>query len=151
MGFSYNYGANPDIDIPRLLIADTVEFGPDGTTPVYIFDDREITAMATYVSPAIAIMPSGAGQLTTVGTPTYRYTAAALLDSLAANKARLANALKVLDITVNTADAARELRDTAQSLRDTEDSQGNFGVAEWTVDQFASRERLWKQMVRLQT
>jgi hypothetical protein len=144
MSFSYNLGAVPNIDVPRLLIADTVDQG-------HIFEDQEILMMANLVCPAAAIVPSGAGQASINGTPSYRYIAAALLESLAANKARLANALSVLDVKVNTQAAAQELRETAKSLRQAEQENGSFAIVEQCVDQFASRERLWKTMLRLQT
>jgi hypothetical protein len=148
MGFSYNYGSNPTIDYPRLLIADTVEFAPNGTTPVYIFDDREILAM--YNIGAVSVIgPSGGGQVNVVSNPSPRYVAANLLLSLAGNKARLANALKVLDIQVNTQGAAQELRAIAETWLEMEWNSGDVAIVEQVVDQFSARERLWKQMVRL--
>lgn len=149
--FSYNYGANPSIDVVRLLIADTVQYGADGVTPVWIFADQEIQMAATYVCPAFAIVPSGGGQATTFGQSSYRFTAAALLESLAANKARLANALKVLDIQMNVQAASKELKDLANQLREAEQNDGSFAIVEQCVDAFSQRERLWKQMLRLQS
>jgi hypothetical protein len=143
MSFSYQFGANPQIDYPRLLVADTVDTG-------HIWEDSEILAAANICS-ALYITATGAGQTLVTGQASYRYTAATLLDSLAANKARLANALKVLDIQVDTRGAAQELRAQAQALRDQEMNDGSFAIIEQTFDQFAARERLWKQMVRLQT
>ena len=62
---------NPPIDYIRGLVSDTVEFAPDGVTPVYIFSDQEIqmfTAMQSqalgwqstqyYSPPAGAFLPS---------------------------------------------------------------------------------------------
>lgn len=143
MSFSYQYGANPPIDYPRLIIADTVDEG-------HVFEDSEI--MAAYNIDAVAfIAPSGGGQYLQLGTPSYRRAAAMLLDSLAANKARLANALKVLDIQVNTQSAAQELRAQAQALRDVEDNSGGFAIVEQADNNFSQRERTWKQFIRLQT
>lgn len=144
MSFSYQLGANPTIDVPRLLVADTVSDG-------HIFEDEEILMMTNFVCPAASIVPAGGGQATINGTPSYRYIAAALLEALAANKAKLANALKVLDIQVNTQSASQELKDLADRYRQAEQENGGFAIVEQTVDQFAARERLWKQMLRLQT
>jgi hypothetical protein len=142
--FTYGYGSNPAIDAPRFLVADTVEEG-------HIFADEEIMMTANLISPMLAIVPTGGGQTSFSGVPaSYRFTAALMLEALAGNKARLASALKILDITVDTTKAAAALRDTAKTLRDSEINDGSFAIAEQCTDQFSARERLWKQLVRLQ-
>lgn len=142
MSFSYQLGANPTIDAPRMLIADT-----DATHA--IFQDEEIL-MASNVDQIQAYIPNGQGALAVVSSqPSARRVAAVLLDALAANKARLSAALKVLDINVDSTKAAVELRATAQQLRDTEMNSGNFAITEMVQDQWGARERVWKQLLRI--
>jgi hypothetical protein len=138
MASTYSYGDNPSVDYVRLLVADTVA--------PFIFDDREI--MAGYQIDTFAFWPPVGFQVTS-GTPSYRRCAATLLDSLASNAARLASALKVLDIAVDTKTAATDLRAAAQSLRDTEANSGAFAMSEMVNDQFSARERTFKQLLRL--
>lgn len=142
MSFSYNMGANPQIDGPRLLIADT-----DSTHA--IFQDEEI--IFAYQVDSVAFFPavqSGVAGLT-VGTPSFRRAAATLLDALAANKARLAGTLKVLDIQIGLDTAAKALQAQAQILRDIEMNSGAFAIAELYLDQFTGRQRIWKQLLRI--
>jgi hypothetical protein len=142
VSFSYNFGANPPIDYPRLLIADT-----DSTHA--IFQDEEITA-ANNIDFMVMYIPNAQGANTQpMVQPSARRTAAVLLDALAANKARLSAALKVLDINVDSTKAAVELRATAKQLRDTEAMSGNFAITEMVQDQWAARERVWKQLLRI--
>lgn len=142
MGATYNFGNNPQIDYPRLMVGDT-----DTTKP--IFDDLEVLAAyqidLAICFPAVATLVSQS-----YGTPSYRRAAAVLLDALAANKARLSSALEVLDIKLDASKAAQELRKQAQALRDTEANSGIFAIAEQYLDQFSGRERIWRQLLRLQ-
>ncbi len=142
MSFSYNFGANPQIDAPRLLIADT-----DSTHA--IFQDQEI--ILAYQIDNVTFFPAVfQGQAgSTVGTPSYRRCAATLLDALAANKARLAGTLKVLDIQIGLDKAAAALQDQAKFLRETEMNSGAFAIAELYLDQFTGRQRIWKQLLRI--
>jgi hypothetical protein len=142
MSFSYNMGANPVIDYPRLIIADT-----DSTHA--IFQDEEI--MSAYnIDSMVMFIPVGQGSPVQVNTaPSARRAAATLLDSLASNKARLASALMVLDIKIDSTKAAKELRDSAKALRDTEADSGNFAITEMVQTQWAARERVWKQLLRI--
>ena len=143
MSFSYQLGANPVIDYPRLLIADT-----DSTHP--IFQDEEV--MSAYnIDSVVMFIPIGSGSASQINiTPSARRAAAVLLDALASNKARLAAALKVLDISVDGTKAAIELRNSAKALRDTEANSGNFAITEMVQTQWAARERVWKQLLRIQ-
>lgn len=141
MSFTYDIANAPQISIPRLLVADT-----DATHP--IFQDDEI--LAAYTVDSIAVFPPiGQGIAITYGSPSYRRAAAVLLDVLAANKARLAAALEVLDIKLDPSKAAKELRATAQQLRDTEADSGAFAIAEMVNTSFTARERTWKQLLRI--
>lgn len=131
---SYTYSLTPtNLNKVRILVADT-----DPATPV--FQDEEInTALAQTSSAALL---TGAS---TPGTPVYSvYRAAALLlDALAANKARLAAVVKLLDVDLDAARAARELRATAKQLRDTEDAAGNFAIADMQLIAGATRTSLF--------
>jgi hypothetical protein len=142
MSFSYNLGANPAIDYPRLLIADT-----DSTHP--IFQDEEINSASAI--DAVVFFPAVQSGIAgpTTGTASPRRTAATLLDALAANKARLSAALEVLDIKLDASKAAKALQDQAKALRDTEMNSGAFGIAELYLDQFTGRQRIWKQLLRI--
>jgi hypothetical protein len=141
MAFTYQGGNNPSIDYPRLLIADT-----DSSNP--IFQDSEILAASQICSFVISV--PGNGNYASSYTPDPRYVAATLLESLASNAARLGNALTVLDIKIDTKQAAADLRATARVMRDAVDNAPGFMVAEWVNDQFGARERWWKVMLRQQ-
>lgn len=145
MSWSYQYGANPQIDYIRLLIADT---DPNNQ----VFQDQEIL-MGYNIIPIFAIVPGGGGQATinSAYTPSYYRVAAILLDALASDKARLAAQLKVLDIEMNLQVAAQELRATAKEFRDVEDNSGAFAIVEMVPNNFAAYERVWKQLLRLGT
>ncbi len=156
MSFSYGLGLspavpNPPIDYPRLLISDTQQFGPDGTTPIYVFEDAEILAAALVNSSVFqsAQFYSGPGGRNIPTSPVnYLRTAALLLDSLAANRSRLASIKQVLDIKLDPAVAAKNLKDQAQAYRDADDNSGAFFIAEQVNDSFSFRDRWWKEMQR---
>ena len=143
--------ANPPIDYPRLLVSDTTEFAADGTTPIYIFEDAEILA-AALINNAVwtsAQFYSGPGGTYFPTSPVnYLRTAALLLDSLAANRARLSSIKQVLDIKLDPALAAKNLKDQAQAYRDADDNSGAFIIAEQVNTQAAFQDRWWKQIQR---
>lgn len=144
MSFSYSLGSNPTIDYVRLLVGDTVSLN-------HIWEDEEIQS-AYVIDTAWAIAPAGGGFPTqSTGTPSARRAAAVLLDGLASNKARISAQLKVLDIEINPESAAKQIREQASYFRTVESEMGFFAIAEMVPDQFAARERVWKQMLRLQT
>lgn len=143
MAFTYQFGANPTIDFPRLIVGDTVDAG-------HIWEDSEI--MAGYqIDVAYAIVPMN-GQVATNygGSPaTWRRVAATLLDGLASSRGRLAGALQVLDIKCDLGKASSELREQAKYLREVEDNAGHFASAEMVNDPQQARERVYKQWLRL--
>ena len=144
---------NPPIDYIRGLVSDTVEFAPDGVTPVYIFSDQEIQMFTQmqysalgwqstqfYSPPAGAFLPSA---------PTgYLRIAATMLNALASNKSRLASIKKLLDVQLDSSDAAIQLRDTAQMYLDMDDNSGAVAIIEMVNDYFSFRDRFWKQVQR---
>lgn len=154
--FTYGMGSNPPIDYPRLLISDTQEFLPDGTTPGYVFSDQEITSMTNIV--AGACWQSGMFFSGTLGSQTlpslpvpYYRIAAMLLMAVASNKARLASIKQMLDVKLDSSDAAIQLRATAQGYLDQEDNCGSFAIIEQVNDVFSFRDRFWKTVQREQT
>lgn len=141
--YTYKFGANPFIDYPRFLVADT-----DMTAP--IFADEEI-AIAYQVDQIAMIIPIGQGVPTQVqAQPSARRAAANLLDSLAGDKSRLASIKQLLDVKLDTSDAAIQLRATAKEWRDIEANSGNFAITEMVNTQWSARERVWKQLLRIQ-
>jgi len=159
MSFSYHNcdGSQDQIDFPRLLVSDTTQFGPDGTTPIYIFRDSEITGVIrlqglNFQSGMFYSATSPAGAVMGTNLPTspvsYLRVAATLLDSLAANMARLANALKVLDVQVNTQFASQELRALAEHYRSVDDDAGAFMIIEQVNNSFSLKDRFWASVQR---
>lgn len=142
---AFTYDVTTQIGQVRLLVADT-----DSTHA--IFQDEEVQA-ALNLETLIVFIPITANVATplTYNTPSIRRSAATLLDVLAANKARLASAMKVLDIDIDSTKAAKELRETATQLREVEANMGHFGIVEMVPNIFAARERWYKQILRLQS
>lgn len=143
-GFSYNYGSNPLIDYPRLLCSDT--------QPVnFIFDDNEILAMYQIVNANFqsAQFYSGAGGTIPPSTPvSYLRVAAYLLMAVAANKSRLASIKQLLDIKLDSSDAAIQMRDTAEKYLEMDDNAGAFMIIEQCNDNFSFRDRFWATVQR---
>lgn len=154
-----NYTPNPPVDYPRLLTSDTVEFGADGTTPVYVFSDQEILAMEQLVAVQFQSAqffstsggPPGGGVLgsyfPSIPIPYYR-VAGMLLNSLASNRARLAGVLKLLDVQLDLAKAATSLLAQANAYFEQDDNSGAFMIIEQVNNQFSFRDRYWKQWQR---
>lgn len=141
--YTYQYGANPTIDYPRLIIADTdVVNNP-------VFADEEILMAGQIDTIAVFPMVGPAGFSRTFGTPSPRRVAATLLDSLASNTSRLAAVLKVLDVQMDSSKAADQLRAQAKALRDIELNSGAFAIVEMSYNDFTDRERVEKQFLRL--
>ena len=144
MSWHYDFALYPTISRIRLMVADT-------DSSAQIFQDEEITAAidiegSTFQS---AQFYSGPGGRTVPNPPVpYRRAAALLLDALAANRARLASIKQLLDVKLDSSDAAIQLRAGAQALRDADDNSGAFFIAEQVNDSFSFRDRWWKQMQR---
>jgi hypothetical protein len=145
MSFSYQYGQNPAIDFPRLLISDTLATN-------HIFEDAEIMAATNitaniWQSAQFYTPPSGVGTLPTTPISYYRI-AALLLDSIAANKARLASITQILDVKLDPSKAAKALQDQARAYREIDDNSGAFVLIEQVNDNFSFYDRFWKQIQR---
>jgi hypothetical protein len=150
MAFTYQFGANPPIDYPRLLISDTVQNDPNGNR-IYAFEDSEIMA-AQAIEQNVWMSPqyySGTmGQAAEANPPvSYRRVAATLLDSLAANQARLSIISGILDVKLN-AQAAKQMQAQAAYLRRVEDESGAFVIIEQVNDEWSFIDRYWKTIQR---
>lgn len=161
---TFTYGVNtgnynPPIDNVRMLIPDTVQFGPDGVTPVYIFSDQEILAfeqvvMGQFQSGMFFSTPGGPPGGGTLGAylpsqpiPYYR-VAGLMLQALAGNSARIAGVTKLLDVTLNLGAAAKALRDQAQGYFDMDNDSGAFVIVEQCPTDWAYMQRYWNQWAR---
>lgn len=113
----------------RLMIGDTVSANA-------IFQDAEIDAF-----------------LSVEGDSVKRGAAAALM-TMAANQVYVLKVIENMDLKTDGAAVARELRQQAGELRsqaadeEANEEGGAFDIAEWVVDDFSSRERLYKEMLR---
>jgi hypothetical protein len=136
------------------MISDTQQYEPDGVTPGYVFADQEILAMAQIVSapfqsgqfyspPQGAYLPQGVVQ------PWFRI-AAGLLDCMASNKAKLASIKKILDVQLDSSDAAKFLQAQAQAYRDADDNIGAFFIIEQVNNDWSLYQRYWNQTARQQ-
>lgn len=153
--FSYGPDAspptsNPVIDYPRMLISDTQQFDAKGNT-IYVFNDQEILNMyqimaANFQSSMFYSPPAGNNLPQT--PVSYLRVAAYLLNSIAANKSRLASIISILDVKLDPSKAAQALRDTAQQYLDMDDNAGAFAIIEQCNDYFSFRDRFWKQVQR---
>lgn len=144
MSATYQNGANPTIDYVRLLI-------PDTDVANAIFSDQEIMAAYAINTFGVFVSPgSGGVSIPVLGTPSYRWVAATLQDVLAGNASRLGGMLQALDIKTDTRQVAADLRASAESLREIERNSGAFGIAEMCNDSFSTRQRFFKQILRLQ-
>ena len=141
---SFTYDPSTPIGMVRLLVADT-----DATQ--YIWSDEEINGATQIVTMMFAIwIPVNQGTSQTFGSPSPYRVAATLLDSLAANRAKLMNVLKVLDVQLDTTAVATELRAQAAAYREVDDESAGFAIIELVQNQFSARERAWKMLERLQ-
>ncbi len=146
MSFSYQFGANPAIDYPRFLVADTVDTN-------HIFEDAEIVMATTIQSltwQSSQFYSGTSGSNLPAAPVSYRRVAATLLDAIAANKSRLASVSRILNVELNSGRAADSLRASAQCLRD-EDSQGAFVVIEQVTNEWSFRDRFLNEFARQST
>ncbi len=145
MSFSYALGANPPIDYVRLLISDTQSLN-------HIFEDEEITTFANITSGVwqSGMFYSGVGGVGTLPTSPVNYlrTAALALDSIAANKSRLASIKQILDVKLDSSDAAIQIRATAAEYRQIDEESIAFVIIEQCQNEWSFRDRFWKQWQR---
>ena len=148
MSFTYDFNSQPALSSVRLMASDT--------TPPGIFSDDEVN-QALYLESSQALYVSGqaapiANQTQNPAIPmiySYRRAAALLLDSIAAQLSQQGAVEALLDAKLACHQAAAQARASAKALRDTEANSGNFAIAEMVPNQFAARERVYKQLLRL--
>lgn len=144
---AFTYDVSTDRGKVRLLVSDT-------DAGNYVWEDAEVDAVIAmqlastlYVSAQLQALASQSQPGVSIGS-LYR-AAALLLDSLAANRARLSSVKKLLDVELSPVEAAKTLRETAKNYREIADESGEFAIAEMISDPFGARERMTKQIERL--
>ena len=158
MSFSYQFGANDPIDIPRALIQDTQQFVIDAsgnvtTQRAYIFEDSEIV-MFTRIVGQVYQSSMTFDFPTTIQVPSspvsYIRVAAYMLNSLAANTARLSGILQILDVKLSMKDATAALQKQATAWLDLDDNTGAFVIIESVQqgDDAGFRDRWWREVQR---
>lgn len=152
MAFTYQYGLNPQIDYPRMLGADAIEFIPGTTTPAYTFQDSEIVAMGNIVSGvwmSSQFWTPPSGQPTLPTSPVnYLRIAALMLDAKAANASQLSSIIQMLDVKLSPDKAAKALREQAEQYRKVDDESGAFVIIEQVTTDWSFRDRFWSQWQR---
>lgn len=150
--FSYRGGENPPIDYPRLLVSDTNQFGPDGSSPIFAFWDEEIISatrieMAVWQSGMFWSGPQGVSPFRNSQVIPWRRIAATLIDALSMNSARLNQISQMLDVKLNPG-SVKDMQAQAQALRDADDNSGAFAIVEQVNDSWSFIDRYWKTVQR---
>lgn len=143
MSWTYD-PSNSRIYYVRLLISDT-------NVDQQIFSDEEINAAYAIQASQFqsSMFFSGSQGANLPAQPiSYLRVSALLLDSLAANNARLAVIKKLLDVTLDAKDAAAALRACAQGYRDVEDNSGAFVIIEQVSTVWGFVDRYWATVQR---
>jgi hypothetical protein len=122
---------------PSTLIGTTRLLSQDTNVPDAIFEDEEYLALLNL---------SGSNAL---------LAAASALDIIAANEIYVQKRIKLLDLATDGVQEGQQLHALAESYRDRvasgiDSPDGMFDWAEQVVDEFTERERLMKQLLRLQ-
>ena len=152
--FTYQGGANPPIDYPRFIVADTVQFSPiDGTTPIFAFWDEEIQAatkieMGVWQSGMYWSGRQGVSPLQNSAVIPWRRIAATLIDALASNQARIGLISQQLDTKLNPG-AVKDMQAQAAALRLADDNSGAFAIVEQVNDYASFVDRYWKTWQRM--
>lgn len=127
MAFTYSLAA--DSGKVRLMI-------PDNNASAYVFEDDEIDAF-------LSLENSNARRATALA-----------LETIASNEAYTLKVIKLLDLQTDGAKTSDALLKRAALLRKQADDAdaatdgGSWDIAEWTVSEFAARERLTNQWLR---
>lgn len=144
---SYTYDPQSLVGTVRLLI-------PDTSAP-FVYTDEEInqflyleSSQGLYVSGQAA--PLAASRTVVPQIYSVRRAAALALDVIASRLSQQAAIEQLLDVKLNCQAAASEARKRADGLREQEAEMGNFAIAEMVNSQFAARERVWAQLLRVE-
>ena len=147
MSFTYNFATATILSQVRMLIPDT--------TPPGIFSDDEVN-QAVYLESSQGLYVSGQSAplaAVSVALPqiySVRRSAAMLLDVIASKLSQQAAVESILDVKMQCAQAASEAAKRADSLRQQEEDMGNFAIAEMVNDPFSARDRVYKQLLRIE-
>lgn len=126
---AFTYTLSTDAGKIRLLL-------PDNNASNYVFEDDEIDAFLS------------------LEYSNVRRAAALALETIASNEAYVLKVIKLLDLQTDGAKTSDALLKRAKLLRDQADRAdaaedgGAWDIAEWTVSEFAKRERLNNQWLR---
>lgn len=148
--YTYDFDTAPAISYVRLLIPDT-QFLPRVSPPAMIFSDQEIQAFfniqqMTFQS---GMFYSGLQGANLPALPlSYVRVAALALDTLANNKGKLGNVVKLLDVQLDWKAAASVLREGAKNYREVDDNAGAIMIIEQTPTDWAFAQRWWNQFQR---
>lgn len=147
MSYTYNFSTDPLLYQVRLLI-------PDTQYP-WVFTDDEInqfiyleSSQGLYVSGQAAPTASSVTVLPQIYS--VRRSAAMGLDVIASKLSRLAGVEQLLDVKLSLGVAAKSAGDRANSLREQEAKLGSFAIAEIVSSDFAAKERVWAQLLRIE-
>ncbi len=142
---TYNNGANPVIDFPRLLMRDTNMASP-------VFTDGEILAGYQIIG---SVFQSGqyfsgpGGRNLPINPVNYLRVAGLLLNSVAANQAQTLLVQQLLDVKLqDIAKAVAAVQAVAQRYLDMDDNSGAFFIAEQVNTGWAFIDRYWLQVQR---
>ena len=81
-----------------------------------------------------------------------RAATALALETIASNEVLIQKVIRIQDLSTDGAKMSDALLARAKRLRELstedEDTEATFAIAEWVVDDFTGRERIWKQGLR---
>lgn len=126
---AFTYTLSTDAGKVRLMV-------PDNNASSYVFEDDEIDAFLS------------------LEYSNVRRAAALALETIASNEAYVLKVIELLDLKTDGAKTSDALLKRAKLLRDQADRAdaaedgGAWDIAEWTVSEFAKRERLNNQWQR---
>ncbi len=122
---SYTYDLTTDVGRVRLMIPDRIE-------AEHVFEDEELEAFLALEG-------------------TIKAATALALETIASDHAMVLKVVRLLDLQTDGARVSDALLKRAAQLRaqnEAENVDGLFDWAEMTVNDFAARERLWKEALR---
>lgn len=132
---AYDASSDAASDLVRLLITDT-----DEDTPIFT-DDQ--------IGQFLFVGSAGTGAY---GLAEIRLAAAYALDVIASSQVLTLKVGKAFDMQIDGSKVSQEIRTHANTLRTlaySDMSDGGFAIAEQVLDQFSFRERLVKEVLRL--
>jgi hypothetical protein len=126
---SFSYDVSSDVGKVRMLI-------PDRDYDSKFFEDEEIEAFLGLEESNI------------------REATALALETMASDQAMVLKVIRLMDLTTDGQKTSQALLERAKLLREQAleeemaEEGGAFDIAEWVVDDFSYRNRLWNEMLR---